>query len=353
MYTLVTSLHALGVPVSVIVLNHGTLENKLQNAGINVIVLDENKINGFKILLNLTRVIRNTRPDVIHTHRHKENILGSIAALVAGNTPSMRTIHGVRKKPSSLQISQRIINFLNRVTGCYLQKRIIAVSEDLASILADEFPRSKIRVIENGIDLDDLSRHAGKQKTRQHEDIFRVGIVGRLVPVKRVDIFIAAAAYLAKQNLDRDIRFLIFGDGPLREELESLNRKSGTNNIVSFLGHKDDIQRHIQNLDALLMTSNHEGLPMVLLEAMALRVPIIAHNIGGIPSLLDHGTCGILIGSQDPADYARAVIRLKGNPELRLQLVDKAFARVTSKYSAKSNAQACLTEYTSLMNPAE
>ena len=132
--------------------------------------------------------------------------------------------------------------------------------------------------------------------------------MGRLVPVKRVDIFIAAARYLLEQKPDPGIRFYVIGDGPLREELESLSHKSGTERIVHFLGHQDDILRHIQDLDALMMTSDHEGLPMVLLEAMALRVPIIAHRTGGIPGLLDQGTCGILVDNQDPAAYARAIM---------------------------------------------
>ena len=136
MYTLVTSLLALGTSITVILLNHGTLEYRLRNAGIDVVVLDETKLSGFRILLELIRVIRQKRPNVIHTHRHKENILGSISALVTGNIPSLRTVHGVRKQPHFRDIPQRIINLLNRLTGCFLQKRIIAVSEDLASILA-------------------------------------------------------------------------------------------------------------------------------------------------------------------------------------------------------------------------
>jgi glycosyltransferase involved in cell wall biosynthesis len=120
---------------------------------------------------------------------------------------------------------------------------------------------------------------------------------------------------------------------------------------VHFLGHQDDILHYIQELDALMMISDHESLPMVLLEAMALRVPIIAHRTGGIPGLLDQGACGILIDDQDPAAYARAAMRLKENPELRTQITDTALGRVTAEYSAKKNAQACVAEYTSLTNP--
>ena len=352
LYTLVTSLCAQGVAVSVVALNYGTLEQKLRHAGIDVIILDETKMNGLRILLKLIRVMREQRPDVIHTHRLKENILGSFATLVAGNIPSLRTAHGaVEKRPPFLHIPKQIIYFLDWVTGRFLQKRIISVSEELAVKLAEAIPRSRIRVIENGIDLDDVYRQVGKIGASRQDATFRIGIVGRLVPVKRIDIFIAAARYMLEQIPDSGVDYYIIGEGPLREELESLSNDSGTDRVVHFLGHQNNILSHIQNLDALMMTSDHEGLPMVLLEAMALRVPIIAHRTGGIPGILDQGNCGILIADQDPSAYTRAAMRLIKDPELRAQIIDKALARVAAEYSAKKNAQACLAEYISLMNP--
>jgi glycosyltransferase involved in cell wall biosynthesis len=352
LYTLVTALRDLGVNIGVIVLNHGSLEQKLRQAGIDVVVLDETELNGFRILLKLIRILREQRPDVIHTHRHKENILGSFAALAAGNIPSLRTVHArPRYRGPLLHIPKRITYLLNWVTGRFLQDRIVSVSEGLAEILAEEFPRSRIRVIENGIDLEDVYRRADQPRAGQHNDTFRIGMVGRLVPVKRVDIFIAAARHLLEREPDPGVDFYVIGDGPLREEMELLSHESGTERTVHFTGHQDDILRHIQDLDALMMTSDYEGLPMVLLEAMALRVPIIAHRTGGIPGLLDQGACGILIDNQDPEAYARATMRLKENPELRSLIADMALTRVTGKYSAKKNAQAFLEEYTALMGP--
>ena len=352
LYTLVTSLHALGVFTGVIVLNHGTLEQKLRHAGIDVVVLDETQLNGIRILRQLVRIIRKQRPDVIHTHRFKENILGSFAAVAAGNIPSLRTVHGgPESRLPFLHIPKRFIYFLDWFSGRFLQKRIISVSEELAEILARKFPRGRIRIIENGINMDDIYRRAGQPDAGRQNGTFRVGMVGRLVPIKRVDIFIATARYLQEQAQGAKVEFCIIGDGPLRVEMESLSHESGTRGTVRFMGHQDDILHHIQDLDALMMTSDHEGLPMVLLEAMALRVPIIAHRTGGIPDLLDQGACGVLIDDQDPAAYARAAMRLKENSELRTQIVDRALTRVSGKYSAKQNAQACLAEYISLVNP--
>ncbi len=237
LYTLARSLRDLGVNLGVVVLNHGTLEQKLRDAGIDVVILDETKLNGFRIFLQLVRIIRERRPDVIHTHRHKENILGSLAALAAGNIPSLRTVHGVlEKRPPFLHLPKRFIYFFDWFSGRFLQKRIISVSEELAEILARDFPRNRIRVIDNGIDLDDLYQQTSQSIGRQKDDTFRVGIVGRLVPVKRVDIFITTARHLQEQVSEAGVDFYVIGDGPLREALESLSHESGTEKIVHFLG---------------------------------------------------------------------------------------------------------------------
>ena len=151
-----------GINISVVLLNHGTLEQKLLKNDINVIVLDESTLNGFQILWQLITVIREIKPDVIHTHRVKENILGSIAALF-NNIPTVRTQHGAPEhKPAWFHIPKRLILFMDWFCGRFLQKKIIAVSEDLAGILQKSFPADKIKVIENGIDL---NRSADYSKT--------------------------------------------------------------------------------------------------------------------------------------------------------------------------------------------
>jgi glycosyltransferase involved in cell wall biosynthesis len=93
------------------------------------------------------------------------------------------------------------------------------------------------------------------------------------------------------------------------------------------------------------MTSDHEGLPMVLLEAMCLQIPIIAHAVGGIPHLLDQGTCGILVKEHTPKAFAKAVIKLINEPEHHQQLAFMAFERVKQSYSAKHTATAYLDVY--------
>ena len=335
------------INLTVILLNHGTLEQKLRDNQINVIVLEESKLIGFQIFKQLINNIRKIKPDVIHTHRVKENILGSISALFS-NTPSLRTSHGASEhKPAWHHIPKRLIRFTDWFCGRFLQRKIIAVSKDLADILQNDFPADRISVIENGIDLTSLTttyppveQEPVNSFTKTDVRPFRVGIAGRLVPVKRVDLFIEAAADIFKDHPELDISFHIFGDGPLRLDLEALNHKLGTDKMIHFEGHCENMHQQLANLDILLITSDHEGLPMVLLEAMALKTPVIAHAVGGIPTVLKQGECGILVSEHQASAYANAIYQLTKRSDSREKYIENAFNRVTDFYSSEQNANA-------------
>jgi len=137
LYTLAKALkNNIDINIDIVLLNHGELEKKLLNSGINIIVVDESKLSSLLVLWKLTGVIRHNRPDVIHTHRLKENVLDCLAARLNGNIPTLRTVHGASEHaPSWRQLSKYVNHWLDYICGRYLQHAIIAVSEDLAVIL--------------------------------------------------------------------------------------------------------------------------------------------------------------------------------------------------------------------------
>lgn len=353
LYTLAKTLHAeFNSEISVILLNHGILEQKLRNCGIDVHVLDETHLSSFQILQKINKIIDELKPDVIHTHRIKENIIGSIAALYNHRIPSLRTVHGAPEhRPPLHKLAKHLILFLNWLSGRFYQRYIIAVSPDLAKKLEHNFPKSKIKVVENGIDIDSLRQnisHYPPQNTDKKN--YKIGIAGRLVPVKRVDLFINSAFYLKQHHPELSIHFHIYGDGPLSETLQKQVRSQQAEGYIHFEGHCEDIAQQLQTLDALLMTSDHEGLPMVLLEAMCLQTPIIAHAVGGIPHLLDHGKCGVLVHSHTPEAFAEAIINLITQPEIHQRLAQLAYERVGQNYSAALTASAYLSIYKQLIS---
>ena len=150
---------------------------------------------------------------------------------------------------------------------------------------------------------------------------------------------------MKQRHPELKLSFHIYGDGPLREELEQLSKQLQTTDIVHFEGHCTNIKAALDKTDILLMTSDHEGLPMILLEAMATRVPIVAHQVGGIPNLLDYGKCGILVKENCPEAYADAIQNVIQQPEEKIQ---QAFTRLTKLYSSEQNATSYLNIYRGL-----
>ena len=342
LYTLAKALHKnTDADVHVILMNHGTLEEKLIAERIPVTVFDESRLNAITIFFKILRELKALRPTVVHTHRQKENILGSIACLLANNIPSIRTAHGAPEhRLNWRQLAKRLIGLLDWLCGQFLQKKIIAVSEDLYDKLTQEFPARKITIVPNGIDIDALAQYAKPDQTTHTRKAFKVGLVGRLVPVKRVDLFIELARRIRDAHPELAIRFHIYGDGPLLDDLTALTQHYGLENTVHFEGHCSNIAEEMATLDALLITSDHEGLPMTLLEAMAIGTPVVARSVGGITSACHDGQCCWLTARDDAHALAQILIHCLNNHETREQKRLRAEARVRDHYSASGNAVA-------------
>lgn len=349
LYTLTKALHSNpNIKVTVILLNYDILEKKIRDCGIDLYVLDEAKLNSIKIFTQLNQIIKDIKPDVIHTHRLKENIIGSIVAW-RQNIPSIRTVHGAPEHKSPFyKVAKRTITLLDRLTGRYLQQKIIAVSTDLAEKITPAFSKSKVHIISNGIDIEALTHNQPIREVNINGP-YRVGIAGRLMPVKRVDLFIESAKYLKQNNPEINISFHIYGDGPLQDELNNQIANLQAENYIHLEGHCDNISLALQQLDALVMTSDHEGLPMILLEAMSLQTPIIAHAVGGIPNVLEDGKCGELVKEHTPVAFAKTIANLLKNYEHRAQLSKLAFECVNEKYSANITASSYLKIYEDIL----
>lgn len=340
--------------VSVVLMNHGELEQRLIQQGIPVTVMDETTLNGFQILWHLTNHLKKHKPDVVHTHRIKENILGGLAALLAGNIPSLRTVHGAPEhSPGWAKPHKQLFYTLDWLTGRFLQRKIIAVSKDLAALLGKEYPARKIAIIENGVDIEaliPLTKVSIFPRPRAEGTPIKIGLVGRLVPIKRVDLFIKIAHHLKHEYPGIPSHFHIYGDGPLRNELETLCTKLDLEGTVHFEGHSNNIHQEIANLDVLLITSDHEGLPMTLLEAMALGTPVISHSVGGIQEVLNYGEYGSLIKSPTTESFSTTIIEILKNSTQTMRTVTAAQNRINEHYSSRTNAAKYWKLYQELTN---
>lgn len=346
-YTLMSSLRRVaGVEVAAAVMNEGELARRLRQTGVPVTVLDESSLSVRRIVAGLGDLMARWKPDVVHTHRTKENVLASIANRLGRNVPSLRTVHGASEHaPGGLgpKLRHFLIGGLDSWCARHLQKRIIAVSSELGKKLASLYPPEKIVVIANGIDADAVLTQREPAQFRSREPAAtHVGIVGRLVPVKRVDLFLRAAAGLQREAPSRPWRFHVFGDGPLRAELTALAGSLGLAGQVTFHGHRQDIVACMAALDLIVMCSDHEGLPMTALEAVVLGVPLVAHAVGGLTDIVPGEN---LVEEHAPRGYSAAVLRLlSAGPAAAAQMRQ----RVLEEYSCARNAARTLSLYEEL-----
>ena len=348
LYYLARELHKSNkIRLLVVLLNHGILENRLKKSGINVTVFDETALSSLQIFFRMRAFLKEQSAAIIHTHRQKENVLGGLAALFRGKTRSLRTVHGAPESKFNIrQITKQLPRFLDWLAGRLLQHMIVAVSAELKERLGHRYPAAKIHVIENGINLDELET-AGMESVDMPGSMnaIKVAIIGRLVPVKRIDIFLKVAHALLREYPGR-YTFYVFGDGPLRDNIEELSRNLGIAGQLFLMRFRPNIPAYLSKMDLLLITSDHEGLPMNLLEALCLRVPVIAHAVGGIPKVLQDGQLGTLVYNQDAEEYAAAIINYARDPQPFRHRTNAAYHSVANSYSS----QICAERYLSLYN---
>jgi L-malate glycosyltransferase len=339
-FTLLTHLQA-HTELHVIVMNNGELAKRCQSTAIATTILDESSMSCVQLFNAIRRQLDKLKPAIVHTHRLKENILGSLANLVTCRAKCLRTAHGAPEFiPSG---KQKLQVWLDKLCGRYFQDAIIAVSGDLENTLANAFPRRKLRVITNGIDPQAIKAEITTPDFKRNAaNAMHIGLVGRLDPVKRVDIFLEMAAILLRETPGIPWRFHIFGEGRQADSLQQLARELGIAEQVEFHGHRVDIRNCIAGLDAVVMPSDHEGLPMAALETLALGVRLVAHDIGGLTELLKNNK-DYLVSKHNARAYAKVLTDVT--------LREKSVVPLNADYLASTNSEKVSSLYRELLVP--
>jgi L-malate glycosyltransferase len=330
----------------VILFNDGELADRLRQTNVDVIILAESTYNSFSLFLKILSNIHHLKPDIVHTHRQKENILGSIACLFCRifynqKVVSLRTTHGAQEhNPSGIK---RIQYWLDNIAGKKLQSKIIAVSNDLATKLESIYGHQKVVSIYNGIDINQFGNIPPSPDIHNDSNRWQIGIVGRLEKVKRIDIFLEMAKYIVSSDSNKDkFRFHVIGDGKLKSSLDAYSKELGISENVIFHGHRTDIKNCIKALHCLVMCSDHEGTPMTALESIAIGTPIVAHAVGGLKELLENTSGEGLVYDHNAECYARQVIRMT-------QTQNATALQLPERYSAENNANSIIELYTACL----
>jgi glycosyltransferase involved in cell wall biosynthesis len=222
-----------------------------------------------------------------------------------------------------------------------LSDRIVTVSEGQKQELAGYgiAPLEKIAVVPLGFELEDLlacESHRGelRRELGLTDENKLIGIVARLVPIKNHRLFLQVAQVVAEAV--PQARFLVVGDGELREKLEAYVHDLGLDGRVLFTGWWQDLPRLYADLDMVALTSINEGTPVSLIEAMAAGVPVAATAVGGVPDVIVDGETGHLVEAEDAKGMAEAIIGLLKNPEKAMEMGQKGRGSVYPKFAART-----------------
>jgi glycosyltransferase involved in cell wall biosynthesis len=304
----------------------------------------------WRVVLRLLDICRRERVAIWHGHDYKSNALGLLLRQFRRRMRLVTTVHGwvhhTKRTP--------LYYWIDRLCLARYEK-VICVSEDLRQRCLDcGVPPRRCVLIENAIDTEEFSRKLGVADARQRLGLtsgrFVVGAIGRLSTEKGFDVLIRAVHRLLQGGLD--IELLIIGEGDERPRLEALIAELGLTQRARLLGYRVDVRDLCETMDLLALSSYREGLPNVLLEAMALEVPVVATRIAGIPQLIQSGENGLLVEPGDVNALANAIGQLLRTPELRMQFCRVGRSTIEAGYSFAARMDKVRALYDDLLGRA-
>jgi len=308
--------------------NEGDMGYFARERGIKPVIVPElgrelSVINDWQAFWKIYKIIRKEKPDIVHTHTAKAGTLGRLAALLYNLTKVkgkrcrvVHTFHGHVLHSYFGRVKTWSFIWLEKILTLFTDK-IITISESLKKELVERFriaPEKKFSVVELGFELDELL----KLPKKVDSSCVNIGIVGRLVSVKNHRMFLRVAKNIESHKREiGPVRYVVIGDGKLREELANYAKELGIADIVEFKGWVKDLRKIYEDLDIVVLTSLNEGTPVSVIEAMAAARPVVATDVGGVKDVLQDGENGYLIRSNDDGNFAERLMDLIRDPEKR------------------------------------
>ncbi|MDQ3634398.1 MAG: glycosyltransferase [Acidobacteriota bacterium] len=323
-----------------------------------------------KDIVSLWKVYRHIlreKPDIIHTHTAKAGTVGRTAGFFyRWLTPKtligkprkveiIHTFHGHIFHGYYSNLKTKIFIFIEKTLAKFTTDKIIVISNQQKREINTDFNVGKseqFEVIPLGIDLEAFKdwrekRHILREEIGAKEDEILVGLVGRLTEVKNHEMFLRVIR-LFNETKETDfpkVKFIIIGDGNLRENLENSAKEFGISDSIIFLGNRNDADIFYAGLDIIALTSVNEGTPLSLIEAMANEKPVISTLVGGVVDLLGeiksekegYIICkrGIGISSNDSEGFCKGLRYLVKNEKLRFKLKEKGKNFVLERYDKR------------------
>jgi glycosyltransferase involved in cell wall biosynthesis len=308
--------------------------------------------------VELRRLFRDLRPQVVHTHNPKPGVYGRLAARAARVPAIVNTVHGLYALPDDAWSKRAVVYSLERVAAMASDAELVQNEEDVPTLRRIGIPAAKITVLGNGVDLtrfrpdriDDVARRARREEWGVGPDDVVVGAVGRLVWEKGYRELFAAATALAGHR--PRIHFVVVGGldaakadqlGP--GDLAAVERDAD----ISFLGLRDDVADLYGAMDLFVLASHREGFPRAAMEAAASGLAVIATDIRGCRQVVESGRTGLLVPPRDPAALTDAIASLAADATARTAMRTAARAKATAEFDDRRIVATTLATYDRLL----
>jgi glycosyltransferase involved in cell wall biosynthesis len=321
--------------------------DEVRSAGFEIDVLSHNFPHVGRCVGEIASRLRELRADVLVTSGYKPDILGWRAARVAG-IPIVIVSHGWTGATVKVFVYETLDRWVHARADA-----VVSVSEaQAAKVMSARVADSRNHVIPNAIGEEafapaDPADRIALVGMFKHQPSRVVGAAGRLSPEKGFEVLIDASAVLCANR--SDVGVVLFGDGPLRDDLERRIAKHGLEGHVVLAGFRRDVARFVPHFDVGVLPSFTEGLPVTLLEMAAAGIAIVGSRVGGIPEVLVDGGTGLLVEPGQPHELADRIGRLLNDPALRHRLGDTARERVRSRHSSAGQSLRYQTLFDSLV----
>lgn len=318
---------------------------RLEAAGMPFFALDKGDGVNLRLPFQLARLFRRERVDLVNAHDIGATFYAGPAARLAGIRRVVHTDHS-----QVLGLTRRLSVFAAVLR--YGTARATTVSEHLRRFLIEtlHYPAGRVQVIPNGMDLSAYEKPArpARPEFEFTADDRVIGAIGRLTQQKGMIHLVRALPALRETH--PCARLLIVGDGSQRAELEAEAARLGVGGRVTFAGTRDDIPDLLRLMDVFTLPSLWEGQPLVLIEAMAAGVPIVATDVGGDAEVLGGGKYGALIPAADPAALAAALRRVLDDPAASRRIAEEARAHVFAERTHTAMARKYEALFDALLN---
>jgi glycosyltransferase involved in cell wall biosynthesis len=322
------------------------IEDELKRQGIKIFYLNKHLGPDIKVLRKLFELFKAFKPDVVHSHTYVLRYI-LLPALVCGIPVKIHTVHNIAKK--EVDLAGRIIH---RIAFKLLNVFPVGVSQEISKTISKLYKIKVVQYIYNGVPTEAYianrsTRQALRASIKISNERFICLHIGRFSAQKNHRLLIEAFTHVLKEIPDAIL--LMAGDGELRSEMEKFTQYLGLEKSVRFLGTRKDVPELLAACDLLVLSSDWEGAPIVVLEAMAAGKPVVATAVGGVSDLVIQRETGLLVPPRNAYALACAISRIYKNPSRAIEMGQRGRRIVKTRFDTKEMTQQYETLYLNLI----